>query len=95
MWNHLVYNLYHQFVQGTEKFSTPSHTSKYFIYYSNDCSDKTISQEESKEILFFKVEILKMQFSQQTALSTHAILAKSLFPKRKLLFFLIKNFLIY
>lgn len=60
---------YHQFVQGTEKFSTPPHTSKHSIFYSNDYSDKTISQEESKETLFFKVEILKTHLSHQTALA--------------------------
>jgi hypothetical protein len=53
-------------------FSTPLYTSKHFIHYPNGYSDKTISQEDSEEILFFK----RSTFSQQTVLTTHVVSGK-------------------
>lgn len=71
-----VYNLYHQFVQGTEKFSTPLYTSKHFIYYLMIILTKPLVKKKAKKFYFLKRRFFKMRLSHQIALTTHAFSGK-------------------
>lgn len=71
--------------------SPPLPTSKLFIYYSNDYSDKTISHEESKNILFFKVKTVKMHLLYQTT-GTSCYFWQNLYFLEEHFFFFNSNF---
>lgn len=91
----LVYNLYHQFVQGTEKFSTPLYISKHFIYYLMIILTKPLVKKKAKKFYFLKWRFFKMHLSHQIALTTHAFSGKIFYFLKEHFFFLIPIFLTY